>query len=133
MQHRERRVADAIKEAVAEIILNEMSDPKIGFVTVTRSRVSRDLKNATVYVSIMGNEKVREQGFKHLERARDFIRRRLAQHVKLRYVPELRFALDDVYAHERYVGGILDDLFPKGTDSGAGDVESGETPPAEPS
>jgi len=112
MQHREERVAAAIRQAVAEIILNEMSDPAIGFVTVTRCRVSRDLKNATVYLSIMGDAKTQEAGLAHLRHAVGFIRRRLGQRVKLRYLPELRLALDDILAQERRVGEILHELFP---------------------
>jgi ribosome-binding factor A len=113
MQYREERVATAIKEAVAEIILKEMSDPAIGFVTVTRCRVSRDLKNATVYFSILGEKEKQEAGLKHLQHATGFIRRHLGQRVKLRYLPELHLVLDDVLAQEQRVGDILHRLFPK--------------------
>ena len=79
MQHRDKRVADAIKDSVAKIVLTELSDPKIGFVTVTRCHISRDLKNATVYFSIMGDEQTRQRSFEHLQGARGYIRRRLGQ------------------------------------------------------
>jgi ribosome-binding factor A len=113
MHYRAERVATAIKEAVAEIVLKEMSDPAIGFVTVTRCRVSRDLKNAMVYFSILGEKEKQEAGLKHLQHATGFIRRHLAQRVKLRYLPELHLALDDVLAQEQRVGDILHRLFPK--------------------
>lgn len=114
MQYREERVAAAIREAVAEIILKEMSDPAIGFVTVTRCRVSHDLKNAAIYLSIMGDQAQQETGLAHLRHAVGFIRKHLSQRVKLRYLPELRFALDDVLAQEQRVGDILHALFPEG-------------------
>ncbi|MEO0082185.1 MAG: 30S ribosome-binding factor RbfA [candidate division WOR-3 bacterium] len=112
MQHREERVAAAIKHAVAEIILNELSDPAIGFVTVTRCRVTRDLKNAVVFLSIMGDKTRQETSLSHLRHATGFIRRRLGTRVKLRYLPELRLALDDILAQEQRVGDILHELFP---------------------
>lgn len=113
MQYREERVAAAIKEAVAEIILNEMSDPAIGFVTVTRCRMSRDLKNASIYLSIMGNETQKQASLAHLRHAAGFIRRHLSQRVRLRYLPQLRFALDEILAQEQRVGDILHELFPE--------------------
>jgi ribosome-binding factor A len=110
MQHRDKRVADAVKDTVAKIVLTELSDPKIGFVTVTRCHISRDLKNATVYFSIMGNEKTRQESFEHLQHARGFIRRRLGQMVVFRALPELRFALDDLLAHEMHINEIISEL-----------------------
>ena len=110
MQHRDRRVADAIKDSVAKIVLTELSDPKIGFVTVTRCHISRDLKNATVYFSVMGDEKTRQQSLNHLRHAGAYIRRRLGQMVAFRTLPELRFELDDLLAHEMHINEIISDL-----------------------
>jgi ribosome-binding factor A len=110
MQHRDKRVADAIKDSVANIVLSELSDPGIGFVTVTRCHISRDLKNATVYFSVMGDEATQQQSLEHLQRARGYIRRRLGQMVKFRVVPELRFALDDVLARETHINEIIYEL-----------------------
>jgi ribosome-binding factor A len=110
MQYRDRRVADAIKDTVAQIITCELSDPGIGFVTVTRCNVSQDLRHATIYLSVMGDEHRREEGLAHIRHAGSFIRRKLGQRVKLRYLPELRFALDEVLAHEHRVGELLDGI-----------------------
>ena len=110
MQHRDKRVADAVKDSVAKIVLTELSDPKIGFVTVTRCHISRDLKNATVYFSVMGDEQTRQKSFEHLQGARSYIRRRLGQMVAFRVVPELRFALDDLLAHEMHINEIISEL-----------------------
>ncbi len=133
MQYRDRRVADAIRDAVAEIVLTELADPAVGFVTVTRAHVSRDLKTATVYFSILGDAKQQDKGFKALEHARGFIRRHLHQHVKLRYLPELRFQRDETLDHERRVGTILDDLFPDGPQPESEDTASSEQPDGSPS
>ncbi len=110
MQHRDKRVADAIRDSVAKIVLSELSDPKIGFVTVTRCHISRDLKNATVYFSIMGDEATQRQSLEHLLGARGYIRRRLGQMVMFRVLPELRFALDDMLAHEIHINEMISEL-----------------------
>jgi len=110
MQHRDKRVADAIKETVAEIVLTEISDPRVGFVTVTRCHVTRDLRVATVYFSIMGDEKQQKEAFEHLQHAKGFVRKRVGEHIKLRYLPDLRFALDEVLAQEMRISEIIADL-----------------------
>jgi ribosome-binding factor A len=113
MQHRQERVAEIIRDVVAEIVLNDLADPNIGFVTVTRCRMTRDLKIATVSVSILGNEKQREESLQRIRHAGSYIRRQLARQVKLRYIPELRFVHDDVLAHERRVGELLEEIMPE--------------------
>ena len=110
MQHRDKRVADAVKDSVAKIVTSELSDPKIGFVTVTRCHISRDLKNATVYFSIMGDEATQRTSLEHLKGAVGYIRRRLGQMVMFRVLPELHFALDDVLAHEMHINEIISEL-----------------------
>jgi ribosome-binding factor A len=119
MQHRDKRVADAVKDTVAKIVLTELSDPKIGFVTVTRCHITRDLKNATVFFSIMGDEKTRQQSFEHLQGARGYIRRRLGQMVVFRALPELRFKLDDLLAHEMHINEIISELHKNEPSGGA--------------
>ena len=120
MQHRDKRVADAIKDSVARIVLTELSDPKIGFVTVTRCHISRDLKNATVYFSIMGDAQTRQRSFEHLQGARGYVRRRLGQMVKFRVLPELHFALDDMLAHEMHINEIISELHKDEPPAGTG-------------
>lgn len=110
MQHRDKRVADAVRDAVAEIVTNEISDPRVGFVTVTRCHISRDLKQATVYFTILAPEGKQKEAFLHLDHAKGYIRRRLAQKVKFRAMPELHFALDDVLAHEMRINEVISDL-----------------------
>ena len=110
MQHRDKRVADAIKDNVAEIITNEIADPGVGFVTVTRCHVTRDLKQATVYFTVLGNETKQKDALSHLEHAKGFIRKRLGQRVKFRYLPELRFAPDEMQAHEMRINAIISQM-----------------------
>jgi ribosome-binding factor A len=110
MQHRKQRVADAVKDAVASIVLKDIADPKLGFVTVTRCSISKDLRIATVYFTVLGDEDQQKTSMERLEHARSFIRRHLRKYVFLRYLPELRFRHDDILAHERRVGTLLDEI-----------------------
>lgn len=112
MQHRRERVADAIREVVARVVVEELSDPNIGFVSITRCALTRDLKIAVVYFSVLGGERERGRSLTHLERAAGFIRRRLAQTLNLRRTPELRFAFDELRAHEQRVGELLGEVMP---------------------
>ncbi len=110
MSFRNRRVAKVIKEAVASIILQDLQDPNFSFVTVTQARVSPDLKNATVYFSILGDNVQQNRTLEHLNRAKGLIRHRLAGQVTLRYLPELTFELDKLLLEERKIGEIIKEL-----------------------
>ncbi|OFW70613.1 MAG: ribosome-binding factor A, partial [Actinobacteria bacterium RBG_19FT_COMBO_54_7] len=89
-----KRVNEACREALGEILQGEMKDPRVGFVTVTKVEVSPDLHQAKVWVSILGNEEEVEETLAALEKAKGFLRRELGQWVRLRYTPELKIFLD---------------------------------------
>jgi len=110
MHHRDKRVADAIRDTVAEIVVKELADPRIGFVTITRCHISRDLRTATVYFSALGDEQQRQASLRQLEHAAGYIRRLVGQRVKLRHLPNLHFALDDILAAEERIGKLLAEL-----------------------
>ena len=94
---RSYRVAGDIKNELSNIILREIKDPLIGFVTITDVIVSDDLKIAKVYFSTLGNETAKRKSHKGLTRARGFLRRELASRIRLKNIPELRFFIDDSF------------------------------------
>ncbi len=104
---RSERVADQIQREVAEIITRELDDPRIGRVTVSGSSLSKDLSNATLYITLPVDGDV-ERTLEGLNRARGLIRRRLGQRVRMRYVPRLRFAHDATLERATRVGELLD-------------------------
>jgi len=85
-------------------------DPGIGFITLTRVKVSPDLQLARVYYSSLGDEKARRDTAKALERATPYLRRQVGSRVKLRRVPELTFEFDESIAHQDRVEQVLRDL-----------------------
>lgn len=91
---RNERLADLLKEEISYIIQTELKDPRVGFVTITHVEVSEDLRHARVYVSILGGQKEIEASAIGLGSAQGFIRGKIGQRLKLRYVPEIAFKLD---------------------------------------
>ncbi len=94
MIYRELRVGEAIKEAIAEIVLMEMKDPRLERVTITSVKVTKDLKRAIVYFTVLGDEKQETAALDALHGATGFIKNRLAEYLKLRFMPELTFTPD---------------------------------------
>ena len=90
------RINDEIMKELSQIIRAELKDPRIGAMTsVIRVETTQDLKYAKVFVSVLGNEKDKENVMKGLQNAGGFIRRLIAQRINLRYTPEFRFKLDE--------------------------------------
>jgi ribosome-binding factor A len=89
------RVGDLIRAEIMDILLRKMKDPRVGFATVTLVKVSDDLKNARVFVSVMGSEDAKKKTMKGLKSASPFIRGELSRRLKMRYTPELSFVLDE--------------------------------------
>ncbi len=92
---RAERVAEQIKMIVSGIISKDLKDPGIGFTTITKVSVSTDIKNASLYISVLGNEKQKISTMEALERATGFIKNILGQKLKLRLVPKINFIYDD--------------------------------------
>jgi phosphoesterase RecJ-like protein len=111
---RMKRVNEACKEALGEILQEKVKDPRIGFVTVTMVEVTPDLHQAKVWLSIMGSEEEVETSMQVLEKAKGFMRRELGQRVRMRYTPELKIFLDRGPEMSERVQGILHELEEEG-------------------
>jgi ribosome-binding factor A len=104
---RMERVAETIKIEVSDIIRRRIRDNRVGFVTVTGVKVSRDLRHARVFVSIMGEEKEKARGLKGLSSAAGYVRKILGERLDIRYVPEINFILDRSVDHSFRIESIL--------------------------
>ena len=95
---------------LADLIQRELKDPRVGFVTVTEVRMSPDLKHARVYVSVFeGEEEKKQESITALQRAEGFLRHSLGRRLRLRYVPALRFVVDDTLDHSARIDELLED------------------------
>jgi len=116
MGHRRaERLGDLIKEEVSKIVLHELKDPRIGFVTITRVRLSDDLRRARIYWSVYGDERAKEESSRGLESAKGYIRRELGRRVRVKYLPEIDFAFDDSFEYGERIEGILREIRGEGT------------------
>ena len=89
------RINEEIRKAVSDIIRNELDDPKISQMTsITSAEVTKDLKFAKIYVSVMDDESIRHKTISKLNRAAGIIAREIGRYVELRRVPRLTFVLD---------------------------------------
>lgn len=93
--YRIERVNEQIKEILGELLLGSIKDPRVGMVTITAVRVSSDLSSAKIHYSVMGGEADREETRKGLESAKSYMRRAVADGLKMRNAPDLRFVYDD--------------------------------------
>jgi len=104
------RVGEEIRHALSELLTREVHDPGIGFVTLTRVTVSRDLQVARAYYTQIGDDRQRRETVRALERARPFLRRQLGQRIRLRRVPDLSFHFDASVENQERLERILLDL-----------------------
>jgi ribosome-binding factor A len=93
MTQRTERVQKLAMEVLGEAIQN-LKDPRIGFTTVTAVRVTRDLRYARVFISVLGSHDEQDATMRGLKSATPFLRGRLGKEMRVRYLPELTFELD---------------------------------------
>ena len=91
---RSDRVQEQILKVINDVIKNEVKDPRIGFVTITRVELTENLRFARVLVSVMGSEEQQAKSFKGIKSAATFIRSQLGKKMRIKKVPELSFILD---------------------------------------
>ena len=107
MSKRTQQVSDEIQRIMSELIQYEVKDPRVGFATVVGVDVSADLQHATVRISVM-DEAQRKDTMEGLERAKGFMRRRVAQELRhLRSVPELHLKLDTSLDYSMRIDELL--------------------------
>ena len=108
MTKRTEQVGEEIQRILGEVIQYELKDPRIGFATVVGVTVSGDMQHARVRVSVMADDEQRRATMAGLERAKGFMRRRVAQELRhLRIVPELHLDLDTSLDYSLHIDDVL--------------------------
>ena len=110
MHSRPERVGDQIREEVTQLLARNVQDPGIGFITITRVKVTPDLQLARLFYTSIGDEKQQKETAKALERAKPFLRRQIAQRIRLRRAPELEFKYDESIADLDNVEKLLEQV-----------------------
>ena len=93
--HRKERMEELVRRIIGDMLLTEIKDPRIGFTTVYRVEISRDLSVADVFVSVIGDDSQKKKTIAGLQSASGFIRSKVGDHLKIRQTPEIKFHLDD--------------------------------------
>ena len=107
--HRSLRMAEAIREVVATAILFDVADPRVRAVTVLGVEVSGDLRQAKVFVSVMGTEAQQRRAMEGLNHATGFLQARVAARLQTRFTPVLSFRWDDRVKKSIELGRLIDE------------------------
>lgn len=107
---RSERVQEALRQEISKIVQYELKDPRLGFITITRVELTRDLRFARVYFSVLGEAKAKARALKGLDSAKGYIKNLISDRVKLRFMPEIVFKIDESLEYTKEVFDILKKL-----------------------
>ena len=107
---RQEKLVGELKREISSIILKEVKDPRLGFVTITRVEITQDLRYAKIFFSVLGEDKDYKRTREALDSALGFIRRLIAQRIKLRFVPEIIFKEDRSSEYSIKIQKMLDEI-----------------------
>ncbi len=110
MSIKQDRMAERIQQVLSQLLMREVSDPRLQSITVTDVKVDPEIMFARVYVNALGDEDRRDEVMTGLERANGFLRRELAKRIRMRSAPELRFIWDEALEKADRVERLLDSL-----------------------
>jgi ribosome-binding factor A len=103
-----RRVDEAIRQVIGDVVTGELKDPRVGFVTVTDVRTSADLSHARVYVSVLGDAEQRESTMAGLSSAHGYLQARVASELSLKRTPTMEFSYDDTTDRALRVDALIE-------------------------
>jgi ribosome-binding factor A len=107
---RQARVAALVQEVVSELIMRRVKDPRIGFVSVVKVDVPKDISQARIFVSVLGTDEEKEKTMEGLRSAQGLIRSEVAKVLGMRHAPEIQFALDEGIEHSIRVSKLLSEI-----------------------
>jgi len=106
--HRPERIAETLREEIVQIVGFELEDPRLTMVTVIEVHGAADLRDASVYVTVQGDESEHQQALKALEHAAPYVRKQLGFSLNLRHTPVLHFVRDTVEEKAERVDALLE-------------------------
>ncbi|WP_270181874.1 30S ribosome-binding factor RbfA [Alkalihalobacillus sp. CinArs1] len=107
---RAHRVGEQMKKELGDIISRKIKDPRVGFVTVTAVEVTNDLQQATVFITVLGDEEKKDATLNGLAKATGFIRSEIGKRIRLRKTPEIYFEFDESIDYGNKIERLLADL-----------------------
>ena len=110
MTRRLERLASLARRELSDILMKDINDPRIGFVTITAVEFTGDLSRMTVYVSVLGNDAAKKRSMEGLDAARGYIRRDIGSRIKIRTTPEVVFKFDASIEKGDKIAGMISKL-----------------------
>ena len=111
MSRRIDRVNELLRLEISQVLARQIKDPRLsGVITITEVKTTPDFRNALVLLSVMGDQEAKKSALAGIESAAKFLRRELRGRLTLRYVPFLRFALDDSLEHADRLMRIMNQI-----------------------
>jgi ribosome-binding factor A len=104
---RVRRHAERVRELVASVVRTQIKDPRLGMLTITDARITGDLREATVFYTVLGDSAAKAGTAAALESAKGLLRSIVGKALGLRHSPSLAFVLDDVQDHAKHIDELL--------------------------
>ena len=108
--NRSKRVSGHIHKALTDILRRDIKDPRISMVTITRVKMTNDLRIARIYFALTGSKKTIEEAQEGFNSARGYLKRTLAQQLGLRYMPDIEFFYDDSFDYASQINELLRSL-----------------------
>ncbi|MGM0395530.1 MAG: 30S ribosome-binding factor RbfA [Bacillota bacterium] len=110
-EKRINRISEEVKKVVSELIQNEIKDPRIsGMPSVNKVSVTKDLRFAKIYISVLGSEEDKESTIQGLQSAKGFVRTEIGRRINLRHVPEPIFELDESIEQALYMSKLIEEV-----------------------
>ena len=122
---RPERVAEQLRMDVADILQNDLKDPRLGLVTCTRVDLTSDLRHAKLYVSVLGEQSAKDSSMEALDSATGYVRRRLSQRLGLRVSPEIVFVFDPSIEYSIRLETLIEETKRSSPDGDAEDEDRG--------
>ena len=109
MSRRVDRINGLLREEISRLLSREIKDPRLsGLLTITQVRTSSDLRNAKVYLSVLGNDEANTTALQGIQSAATFLRKQLRERLRLKYVPFLTFEIDDSMETSDHIFRLMD-------------------------
>ena len=113
---RRERIAQALRDEISVLLRREVRDPRVGFVTITGTSISPDLTHAKIYVTVLGEERVRQESLTALNRAAGFLQRQVFRQLSLKKTMRLVFLLDEAVQSGNRIEELLHQIHQGGVD-----------------
>ncbi|TWI55203.1 30S ribosome-binding factor RbfA [Halalkalibacter nanhaiisediminis] len=107
---RAHRVGEQMKKELSDIIIRELKDPRVSFVTVTGVDVTGDLQQAKVFITVLGSDEQKEATLQGLSKAKGFIRSEIGKRIRLRKTPEITFEFDESIEYGNRINTLIQNL-----------------------